>query len=65
MMKDNVILILGAGASKPYGLPTGKELKEEICDSFVMRWKDCLLNKSHEGVGSSRIVSEEKEAKNL
>ncbi|MBA7522044.1 hypothetical protein ES705_14156 [subsurface metagenome] len=30
MIKERTIFILGAGASKPYGLPTGPELKADI-----------------------------------
>lgn len=63
MIKNNVILILGAGASKPYGFPTGKELKNEICEFFVLRWKNCLLNKSYEGVDNLRIDKQERLAK--
>ncbi|HUT37151.1 MAG TPA: hypothetical protein VNE39_26960 [Planctomycetota bacterium] len=28
-------LVLGAGASRPYGFPIGKELVKEICDQFL------------------------------
>lgn len=30
MITKNTVLILGAGASKPYGFPTGQELREKI-----------------------------------
>lgn len=31
MINKNTVLVLGAGASKPFGLPTGKELKNDVC----------------------------------
>jgi len=31
MIKTRTVLILGAGASMPYGYPSGKELKRIIC----------------------------------
>ena len=35
MITTPTVLILGAGASHPYGFPTAKELKEQICDAFA------------------------------
>jgi hypothetical protein len=35
---DNTVFILGAGASVPYGYPTGKELREYICSHFKERF---------------------------
>lgn len=32
MIDDKVLFVLGAGASKPYGYPTGKELRDYITD---------------------------------
>ncbi len=40
MIKEKTVFILGAGASRPYGYPVGKELREEICSSFVGNSKD-------------------------
>jgi hypothetical protein len=34
MITTPTVLVLGAGASCPYGFPTGKELKVEICNAF-------------------------------
>ena len=31
MITKKTVLVLGAGASKPFGLPTGKELKNDVC----------------------------------
>jgi hypothetical protein len=36
-MGADLVLILGAGASVPYGFPTGSELKNWICDMWVYR----------------------------
>ncbi len=36
-MAADLVLILGAGASVPYGFPTGNELKNWICDMWVYR----------------------------
>ncbi|MDA3860136.1 MAG: hypothetical protein PF445_02830, partial [Melioribacteraceae bacterium] len=45
MIKTPTIFILGAGASKPYGFPTGYELRENIIDNCINRvsyFKDFL-----------------------
>jgi hypothetical protein len=34
MIKENTVFILGAGASKPFGYPTGPELKDKIIKDF-------------------------------
>jgi hypothetical protein len=34
MIEENTVFILGAGASKPYGYPTGRQLKDEIIKKF-------------------------------
>jgi hypothetical protein len=36
-MAADLVLILGAGASVPYGFPTGNELKNWICDMWTYR----------------------------
>jgi len=35
-MIQNVVFVLGAGASHPYGFPTGKEMRKEIIDRHVV-----------------------------
>lgn len=35
MIKEKTVFVLGAGASHPYGYPTGLELREEICFHFA------------------------------
>lgn len=37
MINDDILFILGAGASKPYGYPTGEELRVDICKNFANR----------------------------
>ena len=34
MISDETVFILGAGASVPYGYPTGSELRDDICLNF-------------------------------
>lgn len=38
MIKDETVFILGAGASRPYGFPTGKELREIILRNFLSEY---------------------------
>lgn len=35
MIKQKTVFILGAGASKPYGYPTGEQLRNYICDDII------------------------------
>ncbi|MBS4027149.1 MAG: SIR2 family protein [Ignavibacteriales bacterium] len=45
MIKEPTVLILGAGASAPYGFPTGKELKEKICKGISdERWMKAFVD---------------------
>lgn len=37
MIETKTLLIVGAGASVPYGYPTGQELKEELCKSSMLK----------------------------
>lgn len=46
MVKEPTVFILGAGASCPYGFPTGKELRTEIIKHFV---DDCKSWLRHRG----------------
>jgi hypothetical protein len=34
MIQDETVIIIGAGASAPYGYPTGNELRRKICTEF-------------------------------
>lgn len=43
MITKPTVLILGAGASRPFDYPTGKELKTKICNN-VEGWGELFLN---------------------
>jgi len=45
MIKEKTVFVLGAGASKPFGFPTGAELKTNICKNFIDKLKICDLEK--------------------
>lgn len=48
MIATETVLILGAGVSKPYGYPTGKELLRELyIETGRPRWKDLLMAHGH------------------
>lgn len=42
MIDKKTVFILGAGASCPYGYPSGAKLREEIIDNFVADYKECF-----------------------
>lgn len=42
MITENTIFILGAGASKPYGFPTGAELREQICKLKIVKLRNLI-----------------------
>ncbi len=44
MIENKTVFILGAGASCPYGYPSGKGLRMEICSQFCQRYKGYILN---------------------
>lgn len=47
MITKPTVLVLGAGASAPYGFPVARELKQQICSAFV---KDSVaVRMLHEG----------------
>ncbi len=35
MIKNKTVLVLGAGASAPFGFPTGQGLKDQVCDKTL------------------------------
>lgn len=41
-MIKNAVFVLGAGASCPYGFPSGKELRQEICGHYVSEYTHYL-----------------------
>lgn len=40
MIEQNTVFIVGAGGSFPYGFPTGKELRWQICKSFTAEFDE-------------------------
>ena len=46
MLKQKVTLVLGAGASKPYGFPLGRDLKNDIVHELT-NWSDNTLKDVH------------------
>ncbi len=42
MITNNTVFILGAGASRPYGYPTGAELRRIICSNFTTKLNKLL-----------------------
>lgn len=53
MIEIPTILVLGAGASVPFGFPTGQRLKDEICSPSFRSTQSGLLNNL--GYGSNKI----------
>ena len=60
MINENCVLILGAGASAPYGFPTGKGLKSMICNNFDRIWEKFMWDKSSTPI-SDDYLREQKE----
>lgn len=54
-MIENVVFVLGAGASCPYGFPSGRELRKQICSSYVHDYEHYLKAKR----ASQPFISEE------
>ena len=54
MIEKKTVLVLGAGASKPYGFPTGGELQDEISAVLEAEKFDRFLSVSE---GISRLIS--------
>lgn len=44
MINENTVLILGAGASKPYGYPTMDEMETDIIENFEKNYSKYVLN---------------------
>jgi len=42
MITENTLFILGAGASVPYGFPTGRQLRRIICREFLEHYKHLI-----------------------
>lgn len=63
MIKEKTVFILGAGASVPYGYPTGKELRYEIIQNHPERLKRAIshgVNKTSakEPIGDAKSLAE-------
>ncbi len=57
MIKKRTVLVLGAGASQPYGLPLGSELKKEILDGIPSEGNDLFRRLQDLGNDSDEIAS--------
>jgi len=51
-MNDRIVLILGAGASMPFGQPSGKQLIKQITGSLIFSPKRILRPSTGSGLGS-------------
>lgn len=63
MIKDNCVLILGAGASAPYGFPTGAGLKQMICINFEMMWEKFLWERFQTSITDDYMQAQKQNAK--
>lgn len=55
-MSADLVLILGAGASVPYGFPTGNELRHWVCDMWTYRNGRPLLDDSANNPNANRAI---------
>lgn len=65
MIKEKCVLILGAGASAPYGFPTGKGLKSMICNNFERMWEKFVWHKSSTPFTDDYLTEQKEIAKNF
>lgn len=63
MIKENCVLILGAGASAPYGFPTGAGLKTTICNHFEVIWEKFVWERSQTPLSGDYIEEQKYVAK--
>ncbi len=56
MITRPVVLVLGAGASMPYGYPVGSELRQQIIDELSNGSKGAHGQTDHEGVGLRKCL---------
>jgi len=63
MITEETVFILGAGASAPYGYPTGKKLRHRICKSFTIGRNIMQRLPYYEKIREKRILSEINEFK--
>lgn len=55
MINTPTVLILGAGASAPYGFPSGSTLKDKICDNLSLLTNDASVELQREGFTKDEI----------
>jgi len=63
MIKDKCVLILGAGASAPYGFPTGPALKTIICSNFKSLWEKFVFDRSQTPLANDYLEEEKIKAR--
>ena len=56
MITEDTLLILGAGASFPYGYPTGKELRHIICKEFPIEYDALFGNRTDDWDEASTLI---------
>jgi hypothetical protein len=64
ILYNNIAFVLGAGASKPYGFPTGYELRQRIC-RMEPNVKKLLLRMGHSEFDLSTFSSAFQESAHL
>lgn len=45
MITEQTVFIIGAGGSKPFGFPTGQDLRESICIQYINKFVKLINNK--------------------
>lgn len=58
MIDEPTVFILGAGASIPYGFPSGKNLRKSICNDFCRRYKAYLKKTENSNNRATRLLDE-------
>ena len=48
MIDEPTVLVLGAGASQPYGFPTGRELLKQVCNLDIAKMPEAVRPDAHE-----------------
>jgi len=57
LIDKKTVFVLGAGASCPYGYPSGAELRKYICLDFPKRYEDYLSQYTDKGYRDSKLLS--------
>jgi hypothetical protein len=63
MIDIDTVFILGAGASNPYGYPTGEALRDYICTDFYSKFPSVFDNTTLHGLKSTWITNAEQFSK--